>query len=113
MLAAVAGIVYALVITVVVIACVGAAGLVTLFVWRWRRSRPEAARIVPLQSPVPVRAAHPLPQPPPAIEQAPEVHVHHHWHGVSAEDVAAILRDGNAVNPGSGPRVTPAWPKRE
>jgi hypothetical protein len=58
-------------------------------------------------------AAHPLPPPPPAIEQAPEVHVHHHWHGVSAEDVAAIVRDGNAVNPGSGPRVTPAWPKRE
>jgi hypothetical protein len=21
-----------------------------------------------------------------------EVHVHHHWHGVSAEDIAAILR---------------------
>jgi hypothetical protein len=23
---------------------------------------------------------------------AAEVHVHHHWHGVSAEDTAAILR---------------------
>jgi len=23
---------------------------------------------------------------------AAEVHVHHHWHGVSAEDIAAILR---------------------
>ena len=113
MLAAVAGIVYALGITVVVIAGVGAVGLVTLFVWRWRRSRPEAARTRASPSPVPVRAAHPFPPPPPAVKQAPEVHVRHHWHGVSAEDVAAIIRDGNAVNPGSGPRVTPAWPKRE
>jgi len=39
--------------------------------------------------------------------------LHLHFHGVSAENVAAILRDGHGVNPGSGPRVTPAWPKRE
>jgi hypothetical protein len=39
-----------------------------------------------------VRAAQPLPQPPPAIERPQEVHVHHHWHGVDAEDAAEILR---------------------
>jgi hypothetical protein len=71
----------------------GAAGLVGLLIWRWRRS--EAARaagqlhgaaVPPLHGEA--RAAQPLPQPRPAIEQ----HVHHHWHGVSAKDVAAILR---------------------
>jgi hypothetical protein len=57
------------------------------------------------------RAARPLPPPRQAMERAPEVHLH--FRGVTTEDVAAILRDGHAVNPGSGPRVTPAWPKRE
>jgi hypothetical protein len=30
-----------------------------------------------------------------AIGQAPEVHVHHHWHGVDAADVAAIIAAQN------------------
>lgn len=34
--------------------------------------------------------APPLPEPRPAIERPPEVHLH--LHGVSAEDIAAILR---------------------
>jgi hypothetical protein len=29
---------------------------------------------------------------PRALPPRQEVHVHHHWHGVSAEDVAAIIR---------------------
>jgi len=36
-----------------------------------------------------VRAAPPLPQPPPAIERLPEVHYHFN---VSAEEMAAIVR---------------------
>jgi hypothetical protein len=32
------------------------------------------------------------PQSPRAIEQPPEVHVHHHWHGVNAEDAEIIRR---------------------
>jgi hypothetical protein len=77
----------------------GAAGLVGLLIWRWRR--PEAARAVgqlrraavpPLHGEA--RAPQPLPPPWPAIEQ----HVHHHWHGVSAAEIAAIIgrrrRDG-------------------
>jgi hypothetical protein len=35
-----------------------------------------------------VRAAPPLPQPPPAIERPPEVHYHFH---ISAEDAGAII----------------------
>jgi hypothetical protein len=74
----------------------GAAGVVGLLTWRWRRKRLTAARaghalqgaVHPL--PAVARAAQPLPEPRPAIERAPEVHLH--LHGVSAEDVAAIIR---------------------
>jgi hypothetical protein len=41
-----------------------------------------------------VRAARPLGEPQRrAIERPQEVHVHHYWHNVSAEDVAAIIRE--------------------
>jgi hypothetical protein len=36
------------------------------------------------------RAAQPLPEPRPAIGRAPKVHLH--LHGITPEDVAAILR---------------------
>jgi hypothetical protein len=36
-----------------------------------------------------VRAAPPLPQPPPATERPPEVHYHFH---ISAKEMAAIVR---------------------
>jgi hypothetical protein len=36
------------------------------------------------------RAAQPLSAPRPAIERTPDIHLH--LHGVSAEDVAAIIR---------------------
>jgi hypothetical protein len=62
--------------------------------WRWRRKRLTAARaghalqgaVHPL--PAVARAA-PLPKPRPSIER-PAVHLH--FHGVSAEDIAAIVR---------------------
>ena len=61
-LAAVAAIVHVLPIVAAVILGVAAVGLVALLVWRWRRTLAGAARTVPPQSPVPVRAAPPLPQ---------------------------------------------------
>jgi hypothetical protein len=36
------------------------------------------------------RAAQPLPAPRPAIERRPDIHLH--FHGVDADDVAAIIR---------------------
>jgi hypothetical protein len=91
-LAAVGEVVYVLVIVVAVTTGVGAISLVGLLIWRWRRTHMDAARArPPLHGAVvpplhgEARAAQPLPAPRPAIEQ----HVHHHWHGVSAKDVAA------------------------
>ncbi len=67
-----------------------------LLIWRWRRTHKDAARarpplhgaLYPLQGVT--RAAQPLPQPRPAIDRAPDIHLH--LHGVSADDVAAIIR---------------------
>jgi hypothetical protein len=84
-------------IVAVVIVGVGAAGLVGLLTWRWRRWQADAARTRPPCSRKLVRAARPLLQPRPAIERPPDIHLH--LHGVSAEDIAAILaqnRDGPA-----------------
>ena len=41
-------------------------------------------------SPVQARAALPPSQPQRELER-PAVHIHHHWHGVVAEDAAAII----------------------
>ena len=70
------------------IVAVGAAGLVGLLAWRWRRWQKDAARAKPPT--IVARAAQSTPQPRPAIERAPEVHLH--LHGVTAEDIAAIIR---------------------
>ena len=73
----------------------GAAALAGLLMFRARRRVESAARAVPpnLGAVSPLhevaRAARPLPQPRPAIERAPEVHLH--LHGVTPEEVAAIL----------------------
>jgi hypothetical protein len=92
--AAAATLLHVLLIVAGVAVGAGAAGVVGLLTWRWRRSRLDVARAVgqrhgavvpPLHGEA--RAAQPLRQPPPAIEQ----HVHHHWHGVSAAGIAAII----------------------
>jgi hypothetical protein len=67
---------------------IGAAGLVGLLTWRWRRTRLGAARAMP-PLPTKMAATQPLPEPRPVIER-PAVHLH--FHGVNAEDVAAIIR---------------------
>jgi hypothetical protein len=69
-----------------VIVGAGAAGLVGLLVWRLRRTRMGAARAMPPRTPA--RAAQPLPQARQATD-LPAVHLH--FHGIAAEDVAAIL----------------------
>jgi hypothetical protein len=50
-------------------------------------------------------------QPRQAIERAPEAHLH--FHGVIAEDVAAILEDSPGVNRDGQRRVTWAWPRQD
>ena len=42
---------------------------------------------------------------PRALPPRQEVHVHHHWHGVTAEDVAAIIAIIARVNHGDRGRV--------
>ena len=56
-----------------------------------RRTRVDAARTMPPLPSKMVRAAQPLPQPRPAIDRAPDIHLH--LHGLAAEDVAAIIRE--------------------
>jgi hypothetical protein len=94
--AAAAELVWVLGIVVAIIAGGAAVALMGGWAWRWRRRRLDAARTYP-QSRIPVRAAPPLPQ----ERQAPELPaasrrelpggLHLHFHGVSAEDVAAII----------------------
>jgi len=89
-LSAPAELLHALIIMTAVIVGVGAAGLVGLLTWRWHRTRLAAARAMPPLPSKLARAAQPLPQPRPAIERAPKIHLR--LHGITAEDVAAILR---------------------
>ena len=84
-------------IAAAVIVGVSAAGVMGLLTWQWHRRHTDAARAMPPNpgavSPLHgvARAAPPLPGPPlRAIECPQEVHLH--LHGITAEDVAAILR---------------------
>jgi hypothetical protein len=90
--AAVGELVHILLIAVAVIGGLAAVGLVAFIAYRvrHRRSLPAAARVLP--SPVQARAAQALPEPQRRAIGQPEVHIHHHWHGVDVEDVAAIIR---------------------
>ena len=103
-LSAAAELLHALIIMTAVIVGVGAAGLVGLLTWRWRRTRLAAARAMPPLPSKLARAAQPLPQArralpqarratglPAALQNEPPGGLHLHFHGVSAEDVAAIL----------------------
>jgi hypothetical protein len=98
--AAVAQIVYVLAIVIAILTGVGVAVLLGFLAWRWRHPRPYAARAVPapIQSP---RAARPLSPPRRAALPPPagQVHIHHHWHGVSAEEVAAIIEQSRHEQP--------------
>ena len=65
-------------------------GLVALVAVRVRRKATSAAGAVRPPSPRVRRPARALPEPRPAIDRPQEVHLH--LHGVTAEDIAAILR---------------------
>jgi hypothetical protein len=94
LLGAAAELLHVFLIVAGVVVGTGAAGVVGLLIWRWRRKRLTAARaghalqgaVHPL--PAVARAAQPLPKRRHAIER-PAVHLH--FHGVNAEDVAAII----------------------
>jgi hypothetical protein len=81
-----------------VIVGVGAASLVGLLTWRWRRTQADAARAMPPLPTKMARAAQPLPKAWPVHALPAEfprelpAEVHFHLHGVSAEEIAAILR---------------------
>jgi hypothetical protein len=89
-LGAVAEIVYVLLIAAAVIGALAAVALVAFIAYRLRhgrlrRSVTGAARALP-----PVQAAQALPPPQPrAIERGGELHLH--LHGVTPEEVAAII----------------------
>jgi hypothetical protein len=89
--AAVGALVHVLLIAAAVVLGVAAAGLVGFIAWRWHRYRnPDAARTTALP-PRMARAAKPIPPPQQrAIERGGELHLH--LHGVTAEDVAEIMR---------------------
>jgi hypothetical protein len=100
--AAVAELVHALIIIAIVLLGMGAAGLVAAVAFRLRQERMNKdARVRPAPPPWrPVQARREpralSPTRPRAVGQAPrEVHVHHHWHGVSGEEVAAIIQRQN------------------
>jgi hypothetical protein len=80
-----------------VIVGVGATVLAALLVWRWRNWKASAARAMPPIHQKMARAASPLPKArrPPAIPgetaREPPGGRHPHFHGVSAEDLSAII----------------------
>jgi hypothetical protein len=97
-LAAVAELLHVFLIVAGVVVGVGAASLVGLLAWRWRRWHPDAARAMPPLPTKMARAAQPLPKAQPAHalptgrqrELPGELHLH--FHGVPAEEIAAVIR---------------------
>ena len=89
-LAAAAEVVY--VVGIVVAATAGGAAVAFMVAqaWRWRRRRLDAARAEVLTALLPLRAAQPLPHSRRAIGRPRQVHLH--LHGVSAAELAAIIR---------------------
>lgn len=90
--AAVGALLHLLLIAVVVILSLAGVGLAAVIAYRVHRWRAGGTTPVSLPAPTVARAVQAPTQPRPAIERPQEVHVHHHWHGVDAEDVAEILR---------------------
>jgi hypothetical protein len=95
--AAAAELLHVLAIVAGVIVGVGAVGVGGLLAWRWRRPRRDAARAMPPLPQKMARAASPLPQArrPPALPSASARELpgslHLHFHGVSLEEIAAII----------------------
>jgi hypothetical protein len=94
--AAAAELLHIVLIVAGVIVGVGAVSLGGLLAWRWRHSQSDAARAIAVPPRV-VRAAPPLSAERPAI--APPAEVHLHLHGMTPEEVAAVLRQHGALPP--------------
>jgi hypothetical protein len=104
-------------IVVFIAACTGAVGVVALLALKYRRARAEAAaRTMPPLPPLVLRAAPPLPQKrrvgdlprEPQRELPGELHLH--FHGISAEDVAAIIAREDLPRPEVNPPGPPHVP---
>ena len=107
-LGALAELLHVFLIVAGVVVGVGAAGLVGLLTWRWRRTQADAARAMPPLPSKVARAAQPLPQARPArvlpAERQRELPggLHLHFRGLDAARVAAVIarqQEGD-VNPG-------------
>jgi hypothetical protein len=96
--AAVAALLHLLVIAAVVLAAVAGAVDVALVAFRVSHRGQERARVLYGVTPVPPQPSPLRTEPQRAIEQPREVHLH--LHGVSAEDIAAIIdrRDGQVID---------------
>jgi hypothetical protein len=97
-LAAVAELLHVFLIVAGVIVGVGAASLVGLLAWRWRRWHPDAARAMPPLPTKMARAAQPLPKAwpvhalPTGRQRELPGELRLHFHGVPAEEIAAVIR---------------------
>jgi hypothetical protein len=119
-LGAAAELLHVVLIVVFIVACTGAVGVIAMLALKCRRARAEAAaRTMPPLPPQVVRAAPPLPQErrvgdlPRESQRELPGGLHLHFHGISAEDVAAILQDSPGVNLDGQQRVTRAWPRQD
>jgi hypothetical protein len=96
---AAAELLHVVLIVVFIAACTGAVGVVALLALKCRRVRAgAAARTMPPLPPQVVRAAPPLPQErrvgdlPRESQRELPGELHLHFHGISADEVAAIVR---------------------
>jgi hypothetical protein len=87
--AAVAELLHLLVIVLVALAALAGAGGLALVAFRVSHRRQETARLLYQVTPAPSRPAQLPSEPRPAIEAPRQLHLH--FHGVQAEDVAAII----------------------
>ncbi len=105
--ASVGELVHVLLVVGAIILGVGAGGLLAFVAYRVRHGgsrRTVRARVVPPLPPVAARPVQAHSEPRPAIERSHEVHLH--LHGVSAEDVAAILAHRTNCDPPAAPAAT-------
>jgi hypothetical protein len=116
-LGAAAELLHVVLIMVFIVACTGAVGVVALLALKCRRARTRAAaRTMPPLPPQVVRTAPPLPQERRAGELPREPQrelpsgLHLHFHGISAEDVAAIIAREDLPRPEVNPPGPPHVP---
>ena len=94
---AVAELVHLVLIVAAVLAGIAAAAGAAYAAFRLRHRATEPARLVYRAHPVAQRRSQALPEPRPALERPQEVHLH--LHGISAEDVAAIVGQHRQAGP--------------